>query len=74
MSTIKEQIFSANAAICRNIENLSVQRDLLSQNILSQLRNLVEGLIVLFDNRKFDDSFKYDLVKKSCDAIRGMVS
>lgn len=70
MSTIREQIFSSNGTICRNIENLSEQRDLLSQNILSQLRNLVEGLIVLFDNGALDNQFRYDLVKQSCNAIK----
>jgi hypothetical protein len=47
MATVYEQIRSADGAICRNIELLADQRALLSQNVLSQLRNLVEGVAVL---------------------------
>lgn len=46
MPTVTEQILCADEAICRNIELLAEQRALLSQNILSQLRNLVEGVAV----------------------------
>ena len=44
MTTVGEQIHSADEAICRNIDSLIDQRALLSQNVLAQLRNLVEGL------------------------------
>lgn len=43
MSTVGEHIAITDAAICLNNGVLSDQRQLLSQNILSQLRNLVEG-------------------------------
>lgn len=46
MATAEEQIQSADAAICRNIEELADQRGLLSQNVIAQLRNLVEGVAV----------------------------
>lgn len=46
MTTVSKQIQSADEAICRNIESLADQRALLAQNILSQLRNLVEGVAV----------------------------
>jgi hypothetical protein len=46
MTTVGEHIQSADAAICRNIDSLTDQRDLLSQNVLAQLRNLVEGVAV----------------------------
>jgi hypothetical protein len=46
MTTVSQQIQGVDEAICRNIELLAEQRALLSQNILSQLRNLVEGVAV----------------------------
>lgn len=45
MTTVGEQIQSADGAICRNIESLIDQRALLSQNVLAQLRNVsIHGL------------------------------
>ena len=44
MTTVGEHIQSTDEAICRNIASLTDQRDLLSQNVLTQLRNLVEGV------------------------------
>ena len=46
MTTVEEQIRSADEAICQNIDSLADQRALLSQNVLAQLRNLVEGVAV----------------------------
>lgn len=46
MVTVDEHVRSADQAICGNIESLGDQRDLLSQNVLAQLRNLVEGAAV----------------------------
>ena len=57
MITVNKQIQSANEAICRNIESLAGQRALLSQNILSQLRNLVEGVAVLLHTCSPDAEF-----------------
>lgn len=40
---IDKRIYSCNEAICKNIESLQAnERGLLSQNILSQLRNFLE--------------------------------
>ena len=39
MTTVINQIQSTDEAICRDIESLADHRALLSQNILSQLRN-----------------------------------
>jgi hypothetical protein len=47
MTTVEGHIRSIDEAICKNIATLSDDRGLLSQNILSQLRNLVEGVAVL---------------------------
>lgn len=62
MTTVSEQIQSASAVICQNIESLAQQRALLSQNILSQLRNLVEGAAVLISSGSPDAPFQYDAV------------
>ncbi|MCP1339275.1 ATP-dependent RecD-like DNA helicase [Idiomarina sp. M1R2S28] len=70
MTTINEQIMSADYTISQNIDRLTDQRDLLSQNILSQLRNLVEGVVVLFNNGALDNEFNYDLVNPSIRVIK----
>ncbi|MCC4907754.1 ATP-dependent RecD-like DNA helicase [Microbacterium sp. cx-59] len=62
MTTIDQQIRSADDAIVRNIELLSAQRDLLSQNVLAQLRNLVEGLIVRAHLKDGSLTFDYSQV------------
>jgi hypothetical protein len=71
MTTINEQIISADNVICQNIARLTDQRELLSQNILSQLRNLVEGVVVLFNNGSLDSGFEYSLVNPSIAVIKG---
>jgi len=63
MTTVSQQIQSADEAICRNIESLADQRALLSQNILSQLRNLVEGIVVRLQTGSPDAEFNYDAVE-----------
>jgi hypothetical protein len=63
MTTVSKQIQSADEAICRNIESLADQRALLSQNILSQLRNLVEGVAVRLLTGSPDVEFNYAAVE-----------
>lgn len=63
MTTVTEQILSADKTIRRNIESLSDQRALLSQNILSQLRNLIEGVAVRLQTGSPDTEFSYTDVK-----------
>lgn len=63
MTTISKQIQSADEAICRNIESLADQRALLSQNVLSQLRNLVEGVAVFLHKGSPDAEFNYAAVE-----------
>jgi len=62
MATVSEQIQNTNEAICRNIESLADQRALLSQNVLSQLRNLVEGVAVRLHTGSPDAEFNYAAV------------
>ena len=47
MSTVDEHLRSIDEAVRSNIDALGDDRRLLSQNMLSQLRNLVEGVAVL---------------------------
>ena len=63
MTTVSEQIQSADDAICRNIEALAGQRALLSQNILSQLRNLVEAVAVRLHTGSPDAEFNYAAIE-----------
>lgn len=64
MASVSEQIRSADEAICRNIDTLADHRALLSQNVLSQLRNLVEGVAVLAQTGTPDADYDYDAVKR----------
>lgn len=70
MAAIKNQIQSADGAICKNISLLADQRDLLSQNVLSQLRNLVEGIVVFLNEGSADGEFQYDKVEPSITFVK----
>jgi energy-coupling factor transporter ATP-binding protein EcfA2 len=70
MITVQAHIQSVDEAICRNIEALKNDRALLSQNILSQLRNLVEGVAVLLHAKTGDAEFKYDVIDPSLAFVR----
>ena len=63
MTTVGAQIQCADEAICRNIESLTDQRALLSQNVLSQLRNLVEGVAVRLHTGSPNAEFNYAAVE-----------
>lgn len=71
MSSVGEQIHSADAAICRNIESLADQRSLLSQNVLAQLRNLVEGVAVRLHTGSADAEFNYPAIEPALAFVRG---
>jgi len=62
MASVGEQIKSADEAICQNIKSLGDQRALLSQNVLAQLRNLVEGVAVRLHTGSPDADFSYSAV------------
>ena len=70
MATVNKQIESADEAICRNIESLADQRALLSQNILSQLRNLVEGVAVRLHTGSPDAEFNYAAIEPGLAFVR----
>lgn len=70
MATVSNQIQNANEAICWNIKSLADQRALLSQNVLSQLRNLVEGVAVLLHTGSPDAEFKYHDIEPGLDFVK----
>lgn len=70
MTIVSKQIQSADEVICLNIEKLEDQRALLSQNILSQLRNLVEGVAVLLHTDS-DAEFNYAAVEPALNFVKG---
>lgn len=59
MTTIGDHLRSTNEAICQNIASLTDQRALLSQNILAQLRNLVEGTAVRLHQGSSEPEYIY---------------
>lgn len=63
MTTTGEHLLSTDNAICQNIASLASQRDLLSQNVLSQLRNLVEGVAVRLQLGSPDDDYEYAAIE-----------
>lgn len=62
MATVDQQIQSAASAISSNITALRHDRALLAQNILSQLRNLIEGVAVRLHSGRGDGDFQYAAV------------
>lgn len=61
MDDIKSHILTINKAICNNIDKFDIEeRGLLSQNILSQLRNFVEyiSLLIYSNGNNIDLTFK----------------
>lgn len=70
MTTVGEQIRSADAVICQNIESLSGQRNLLSQNILAQLRNLVEGVAVCLHAGRADAEYNYAAIDPALSSVK----
>jgi ATP-dependent exoDNAse (exonuclease V), alpha subunit - helicase superfamily I member len=70
MSSVDAHIRSVDAAITGNIEKLATDRGLLSQNILSQLRNLVEGVAVRLHRGSGDVEYKYDAIGPALNFVR----
>ncbi|WP_285732693.1 ATP-dependent RecD-like DNA helicase [Nocardiopsis sp. ATB16-24] len=71
MTTVGEHIRNADGAICRNIEELIGQRALLSQNLLAQLRNLVEGVAVRLQKGSSDAEYNWDAIRLGVAFIKG---
>lgn len=70
MKTVRDQIQNSSQTIDQNIQALTDQRGLLSQNILSQIRNLVEGIAVLLHTKSLDTEFSYPAIEPALVYIR----
>ncbi|PPG44398.1 ATP-dependent RecD-like DNA helicase [Rathayibacter sp. AY2B5] len=69
MSTALDQIRAADAAICGAINALTPDRPLLSQQMLGQLRNLVEGVAVRWSTGQPSTDYNYDAIKAALDDL-----
>lgn len=70
MASVEQQVRSADSAICQNIGRYAGDRGFLSQNLLAQLRNLVEGLIVWAHLGDPLAEFHYDRVGPALEAVK----
>jgi hypothetical protein len=70
VTTAEEQIQGADEVICQNIASLSEQRALLSQNVLAQLRNLVEGVAVRLHAGRPGAEFSYAAIEPGLAFVR----
>ncbi|GAB2960547.1 ATP-dependent RecD-like DNA helicase [Amycolatopsis acidiphila] len=71
MTTVGDHIQSTDATICQNIASLTDQRELLSQNVLAQLRNLVEGVAVRLQLGSADADYNYPAIGLGLAFIKG---
>ncbi|MER5493432.1 ATP-dependent RecD-like DNA helicase [Streptomyces sp. NPDC002490] len=72
MASVEQQVKSADSVICENIANPVGDRGFLSQNVLGQLRNLVEGLIVWAHLNDGSTEFHYNQVGPALDAVKAL--
>ncbi|MGL4174305.1 MAG: ATP-dependent DNA helicase [Actinomycetota bacterium] len=70
MTTVAQHITAADSAICANIDTLTSQRDLLSQNVLGQLRNLVEGVAVHLHAGDGNAEYNYGAIEVALSWVR----
>ncbi|MEU8988658.1 ATP-dependent RecD-like DNA helicase [Streptomyces sp. NPDC048558] len=72
MATVEQQVKSADDVICQNLANPVGDRGFLSQNVLGQLRNLVEGLAVWAHLKDRSTEFHYNQVGPALDAVKAL--
>ncbi len=70
MASVEQQVRSADSVICQNIANPVGDRGFLSQNVLGQLRNLVEGLIVWAYLNNGSVEFHYNQVGPALNVVK----
>ncbi|MFJ6408152.1 AAA family ATPase [Streptomyces hydrogenans] len=70
MASVEQQVKSADSVICQNLAKSTDDRGLLSQNVLGQLRNLVEGLAVWAHLNDRSTEFHYNQVGPALDFVR----
>ncbi|WP_019482536.1 hypothetical protein [Arthrobacter sp. TB 23] len=69
MATIDQQIRSANQTIRGAIDALRPNRPLLSQQVLGQLRNLVEGVAARWHTGYGDAAYDYNTIKTAVEKL-----
>lgn len=72
MASVEQQVKSADSVICQNLANPVGDRGFLSQNVLGQLRNLVEGLAVWAHLDDRSTEFHYNQVGPALDAVKAL--
>ncbi len=70
MASVEQQVRGADRVICQNLDSLADERGFLSQNLLAQLRNLVEGLTVWAHVNDPSTEFHYAKVGPALDTVR----
>lgn len=70
MESVQQQVQNVDGVIRRNIASLGHDRGFLSQNLLSQVRNLLEGLIVWAHLNDPSAEFHYDRVGPAMGEIK----
>lgn len=70
MASVEQQVQSADSVICQNIASAVGDRGFFSQNLLAQLRNLVEGLVVWGHLNDRSAEFRYDRVGPALDLVK----
>lgn len=70
MASVQQQVQSVDGVICQNLASLSDNRSFLSQNLLAQLRNLLEGLIVWAHLADPYAEFHYNQVGPALEVVR----
>lgn len=73
MASVQQQVTSASDVIGLNISQLADNRGFLSQNVLSQLRNLLEALAVWMHTGDASTPMHYGKVGPAFDAFAGKV-
>ena len=70
MASVDAQIRDVNDVICGNLSALGDNRPLLSQNLLAQLRNLVESVVVRLHLNDGDADYSYSAIRSALEFVR----
>jgi hypothetical protein len=70
MTSVAEHLHSVDGVIFSNIESLMDDRGLLSQNVLAQLRNLVEGVAVLVNTQDVAAEYDYPAIESGLASLK----
>lgn len=70
VTSVDSQIREASDVICENIAALGDNRPLLSQNLLAQLRNLLESVVVRVHSNNGNADFGYSAIAPGLEYVR----